>query len=133
MAKGFKSGGRQVGALNKSTLAKQALLAACTSTDPEAFLTAIMVSPSPLVTVRDRIDTAKALLVAKRWAKEEKPELVEPLRKPGPLPRARVLRFCARRSAWASCETAACSNVNSATLSSDGLSQRPRARANWSV
>src|SRR6266478_2571331 len=78
------AGGRPPGRLNNKTLARLATIAACKSPDPEEFLTAIMTSDSPLVSLRDRIDCAKALLTAKRFAKEEKPDpkLVEADPKP---------------------------------------------------
>jgi hypothetical protein len=78
------AGGRPPGRQNNKTLARLATIAAAKSPDPEEFLTAIMTSDSPLVTLRDRIDCAKALLTAKRFAKEVKPDpkLVEAQPKP---------------------------------------------------
>jgi hypothetical protein len=70
----LKKGGRQVGSLNKSTIERRALVAACVTTDEEDFLRTIMTSDSPLVTLRDRIDCAKALLTSRCFAKEEKPD-----------------------------------------------------------
>jgi hypothetical protein len=79
MTKGYKTGGRVAGTPNRRTVDRQALLAACATDDPEDFLRAIMVSPSPLIDMRMRIDAAKALLTARRWGREEKldPKLVE--------------------------------------------------------
>ena len=71
MAKGKKTGGRVAGTPNRRTLARLALVAAYDKDDEEAFLRGIMTSDSPLVTLRDRIDCAKALLTARRFAKEE--------------------------------------------------------------
>lgn len=67
-------GGRPKGRLNNKTIARRALVAASMSADEEGFLRAIMTSDSPLVTLRDRIDCAKALLTARRFAKDEKPD-----------------------------------------------------------
>jgi hypothetical protein len=67
-------GGRPRGRLNDKTIARRALVTACLTDDEEAFLRAIMTSDSELVTLRDRIDCAKALLTARRFAKEEKPD-----------------------------------------------------------